>query len=140
MGNELFLLDSPKLFNAFNLSYEKRLKLQDIGLMREQPMIPTGFPFNTNHEIIIRLGNQVLILTDTTKTLQSLNLKVYNMTNAGKELFNIINSPTDNDYNKALGYDLENTLSETISVSLSNIIKNSSDGVIEIGPENLLRK
>lgn len=95
---------------------------------------------NDTHEIIIRLGNQVLILTDTTKTLQSLNLKVYNMTNAEKELFNLINSPTDNDYNKALGYDLENTLSEAISVSLSNIIKNSSDGVIEIGPENLLRK
>lgn len=140
IDNKLLLLDSPKLFNAFNLSYEKRLKLQDIGLMLEQPMLPTGFLFNPNHQIIIELGNQVLILTDTTKTLKSLNLQVYNMSNAGNELFNIINSPTDSDYNKALGYELENALAESISVSLSNIISVSSDGGIEIEEENLLKK
>ncbi|MDG4970093.1 DUF2806 domain-containing protein [Lactococcus lactis] len=116
------------------------MKLQDIGLMLEQPMLPTGFLFNPNHQIIIELGNQVLILTDTTKTLKSLNLQVYNMSNAGNELFNIINSTTDSDYNKALGYELENTLAESMSVSLSNIISISSDGGIEIEEENLLRK
>ncbi|MDT2874373.1 hypothetical protein P7H79_13455, partial [Lactococcus lactis] len=86
------------------------------------------------------LGNQVLILTDTTKTREILNLRVYNVSNAGRELFNIINSSTDNDYNKALGYELENTLGESISVSLSNIISISPNGGIEIEEENLLRK
>lgn len=45
----------------------KKMKLQDIGLMLEQPMLPTGFLFNPNHQLIIKLGNQVLILTYTTK-------------------------------------------------------------------------
>ncbi|KST92029.1 hypothetical protein LKF67_1243 [Lactococcus lactis subsp. lactis] len=62
------------------------------------------------------------------------------MSNAGNELFNIINSPTDSYYNKALGYELENTFAESMSVSLSNIISISSDGGIEIEEENLLRK
>lgn len=138
--NGLFLFESPKLFDTYKLSYEKRLKLQDVGLIGEQPMLPTAFPFNSNHQLPIILGNQVLILTDTTKTREILNLRVYNVSNAGRELFNIINSSTDNDYNKALGYELENTLGESISVSLSNIISISPNGGIEIEEENLLRK
>lgn len=120
INGDMFLLEFSDLFEQYNLTYEKRLILQDVGVLGEQPMLPTRFIFNADYQLSIKIGDQVIILEDKSKTKKFVDLRVYNLTKSGNELYHVVNSPTNYDYNLSLLQEIKKT-NKNLSVTLSTL-------------------
>lgn len=92
-----------------------------------------------NYQLLIKVGNQAIIIEDKSKIKDFVNLRVYKLSKAGNELYHIVNSSSNCDYNINLGHVVEETNKE-LFVSLSNIISTSREVGTEISDENLLSK
>lgn len=123
--NILYLPNDTKLLDGVNIKYGDILKLDEAQLINSSPMISFNFNFEEKENNKCLIYNDFIILCKK-KNKSTVDISTYTLTEAGREIFNILSPVTDENFlNKYM-----ETLKNTMNVSRGQILERLPNGEI----------
>jgi len=141
-GRQCFANSGRKLQQHGSLSHDEFYKyddlivLQDAGLLNLNESIMWGFEVKANGKEAIRINNKVIVFENESSVSQKVDIPVYLLTSAGKEILNIIDCSPNENYSKLLAQQMKREF-KNVNISLHKI-SNILESTIKYNAKNEL--
>lgn len=136
-GDHSFLPNYDEYLNMCGITYSDVMRLSELGLINNGPLIVLKVPIDNQARVFSSDDKYVLFLHTEKDETQSLDVKQYPLTIAGRELRSILEYERDEQAMIRFGRVL--STNESVNVSVNRIVK-IKGGTITYNSDNLLLK
>lgn len=119
-SGDMFLTSNTEILKKYGIHYGHIISLDDCGLILSDGMISFNLEVSENDAIYINNGTQVLKVTGVTKRKKEITFGVFSLTQAGIELFSILNIESNKDYFLDLAEHIEKNNKSKVLITLHN--------------------
>ena len=133
-GRNLFLTSDTKILKKYDISYEDILSLDECGLINSDGMVSFSPILSIHNNVFISNKSQLLRLQGSGEKYNEITFGIFGLTQAGRELFSIIDYQPSESYLCDLGEDIEKNNKGNVTISLHKIYGTGDNAMYETSP------
>jgi len=121
MHSNLFLTCETEILRRYEISYDAILCLDECGLINSDGMVSYNPKISINDSVAIFSKSKLLLLKGTSERLTKISIGIFGLTQAGKELYSILECDSNESYLCDFAEEIEKNNKGNVSITLHQI-------------------
>ena len=121
MHGDLFLTCKTEILRRYEISYDAILCLDECGLINSDGMVSYNHKISINDSVAIFSKSKLLLLKGTSERPTMISIGVFGLTQAGKELYSILECDSNESYLCDFAEEIEKNNKGNVSITLHQI-------------------
>ncbi len=121
MNNNLFLTSKTELLRRYEVSYDDILCLDECGLVNSDGMVSYNPEISIDEPVGIFTKSKLLLLKGTNESPTKISIGIFALTQAGKEIYSILNCDSNESYMCDLAEEIEKNYKGKVSITLHQV-------------------